>query len=182
MGRFYKPAEYTPVDNIYKLPAEAMMKAIANTDAMVDSGIEQNDLFEGALGKINSLSIDSERVKQIRDGYNSKIKESSQSLMNDPTNYRKYLPSIKQLGKELQTDMSSGEIAAIQSRVQALNDWDKVYKPLVGAKDGITPEAYTAMRNSFIKNICCNNNTHTSVFKTLDCFFSFFEIFTSQYH
>jgi len=150
-NRFYKAPTYNPVDYMYNLPAAQMMKAIAVTDAAVDNAVQQTDLFGNAVSKINHLTSDNERVLQIQDTYNKRIQDTAKALQADPTNYRKQMPLIRSLGREISTDMATGEIAAIQANAAKLNQWDTMYAPLV-AKGEITPDAYRKMKTAFVKN------------------------------
>ncbi len=150
MGRFFRTTNGQQLDFMSKLPVDLMMRGIQTTDAANDELYQQTDLFGNAVAKINHLTPDAERVKAIQQQYQQRIEEVTKALQENPTDYRKQMPLVKNLSRELTNDMTNGEIAAIQSNASKLAEWDKIHKPLVGAKDGISPEAYTAMKSAFI--------------------------------
>lgn len=159
MGRFYKTTEGQQLDYMSKLPIDLMLKGLQQSEQGTDEVYNTTDLIGNSLTKVNHLTSDDARVKLIQDEYNKRIEEVTNDLASDPTNYRKKMPLVRALTKDLTNDMTSGELAAIQGNYSRLNEWDKTYKPLVGAKDGITPDAYRRMRSAFISQFDKNGGT-----------------------
>ena len=92
MGRFYQTAKPTFVrDNVYTPPFELISKVIANAD----SQIQEN---ENALISLNDklqaqgLAVDKPRLKEIINGYHSKIDELTTKLQKNPLEFTKDTP------------------------------------------------------------------------------------------
>lgn len=136
MGRFYQTAKPTFVrDNVYTPPFELISKVIANAD----SQIQEN---ENALISLNDklqaqgLAVDEPRLKEIINGYHSKIDELTAKLQKNPLEFRRETGNIRGLGREVADNWLHGEVAAIQGNKVARDKFVKEYTDRVKDKEG----------------------------------------------
>lgn len=125
MGRFYKTSSANPMDYMYKLPEEMMMNVLNNSETQIDNIYQQSDFLNSALAKVKYLTPDKERVEAITKSYGSEIDNIVKTLGTDVSQWRKYLPAIKDLGRKVDKDFSTGEIGKIQSNYNSYQEYDK---------------------------------------------------------
>lgn len=128
MGRFYRTARPTFVDgNIYTPPIELMQGVLATHEKRTDDLVAQTELLEGAVDSIQHLNFDkeNERVQQIQSKYKDAVDGITQKIYDNPLEYRKHLPQIKQLQKEMMNDKTSGEWYNIEQRYGDYQNWLK---------------------------------------------------------
>jgi len=124
MGRFYSTNTPQNVDFVYKPPFEIMAKAIQNADLANDEIYDQAKLFNDDIVKVNFLEKDRELVAQKQKQYQDEISGVTTEI-SDPRNWRKALPKVRDIGRRLQTDLSTGGFGAVQKNYQKLADWEK---------------------------------------------------------
>lgn len=149
MGRNYRTTNAEQVDFMYKLPEKYMLQAIQTADAGNDAIYAQTDLLGNAVLNINHLTTDQERVNQKQEEYNSRIAEVTNPLAENHADYRKHMPAVRTLSRDLETDMKVGEISAIQSNATKMSEWDKAEKAKLAAGK-ITVDAYNKAKSAFL--------------------------------
>jgi len=128
MGRFYRTARPTFVDdNIYTPPVELMQGVLATHEKRTDDLISQSDLLDGAVDSIQHLNFEAEneRVKQLQTKYKESVDGITQKIYENPLEYQKHLPQLKQLQKEMMNDKTSGEWYNIEQRYGDYQNWLK---------------------------------------------------------
>lgn len=158
MGRFLKVADVNRPDFMYDLPENLMMKAIDVADT-------QNQALDATIGTDrNALSIpyhpnDEEYVKQWASSWNNKINSAADNLNQDRANWRQYMNPIKDLGRQLETDLTSGDASRIianakarQSGIKQLDDWREENMKDPEANKGIINSQYQAYKASAEQN------------------------------
>jgi hypothetical protein len=111
MGRFYKTASPQMVDFMYKIPEQAILKAIEGTDKQIDTEYLYKTETEKLLQK-KALSPDEARQKEKLAGYQKEIDEVSQLLSTSPLAALKDKQRIRDLQSKIYQDVTRGEIAA----------------------------------------------------------------------
>lgn len=149
MGRNYRTTNAEQVDFMYKLPEKYMLQAIQTADAGNDAIYAQTDLLGNAVLNINHLTTDQERVNQKQEEYNNRIAEVTNPLAENHADYRKHMPAVRTLSRDLETDMKVGEISAIQSNATKMSEWDKAEKAKLAAGK-ITVDAYNKAKSAFL--------------------------------
>lgn len=128
MGRYYQTAKPNFVQgNIYTPPVELMQNLLAVNEKRTDDLISKSELLEGTVDTINHLNFDEEnkRVKNIQSKYKTAIDDITQKIYDNPLEYKKHLPSLKQLQKEIINDKTSGEWYNIERRQSDYAAWLK---------------------------------------------------------
>jgi hypothetical protein len=125
MGAFYQTSSPTQVDYGYQLPAELMAKVIENADAQNDLQLNQLDIMGDSMAKVAFLDKDRERTQQILSGYGSQADALTADLYNNPQDVRKRMGTIRTLGRQLKSDYTSGELAAIMGNRNQYYSWLK---------------------------------------------------------
>ena len=152
MGRFYKTSVSQFVDkNIYTPPWELMSKVIANTD----SQIQENETALLSLHdklQAQSLAVDEPRLKEIINGYTNQIDELAGKIQQNPLEFRRDTGAIRNLGRQIHTDWTQGEVAAIQGNKSARDAWVKEHLERTKAKQGyVTQDDVTFANSAFDK-------------------------------
>jgi len=140
MGRFYSTNVPRSVDYAYKPPFELMMKAIANSDAQTDEIYNQADLLENEMLKVKFMEQDQGRVKAKQDYYKEKIGELTGAIAENPLEWRRAMPKLRNTSRELKQDLNAGEIARIQENRAAMDAFEaqsqkQMQSGLLGASD-----------------------------------------------
>lgn len=134
MGNLYKTSAISPQDYMYQLPAEMMLKVLDFNEGQIDDIYNKSDLFNKSLLSIKSLTPDTEDVNRIQKDYGSKIDAMTKELSKDATQWRKYRQPIKDLGREIEQDFTSGEIGQIQKNYTLAQEYDKILAEAVKDK------------------------------------------------
>ena len=113
MGRFYKTSAQTPVDYMYELPKELMIKAVQNTDASITK-TEQGVAALTENLKLQYLNADAEAAKEKLEGYRNQIDEVSNQIKKNPMAFKRQTPVIRDLSRTIQEDFLTGEASKIQ--------------------------------------------------------------------
>lgn len=111
MGRFYKTASPQMVDFMYKIPEQALLKAIEGTDKQIDT----ENLYVTESQKLlqkKALSPDEQRQLELIKQHQQGIDEVSQMLASSPLAALKDRQKIRDLGKKIYEDVTRGELAA----------------------------------------------------------------------
>ena len=119
MGRLYKTSSANTLDYMYKMPQQLMLGALQNTEAQIDNIYQQSDLLNNALTKVKYLTPDEQRVKEISQGYANEVDNITKAITQNPMEWRKYMPTIKDLGRKMNNDFTTGELGKIQGNYNA---------------------------------------------------------------
>ena len=96
-----------------------------NTEAQIDNIYQQSDLLNNALTKVKYLTPDEQRVKEISQGYANEVDNITKAITQNPMEWRKYMPTIKDLGRKMNNDFTTGELGKIQGNYNAYQEYDK---------------------------------------------------------
>lgn len=151
MGRFYKTSAANPMDYMYRIPAEMMMKVMQGNEMQIQNILNTTDLYNNTLLKVPHLTQDSDYVKEKQKYYNDKTTGISKAVLEDPLSWRKYQAPIKDIGRELQEDMLTGDLSKIQGSYNALQSFQKKYEKDL-QKGLIDRKEYEAILNSQVQN------------------------------
>ena len=157
MGRYFQTASPNFKNDYLYTPPWEMMKVVADKEeAEINNIIQQSELFKNALLNIQHLNgpDDIENVKNSQNYWNTKIDNLTGELMSNKGRHRELAGIMKNLGKELQEDFTTGQIAAIQSSPQALAAWENLDATKELKKKD--PQRYLAFKNKFMQDYLAN--------------------------
>lgn len=123
MGAFYQTSPTNNIDFMYQLPKELMMMGIQNADNQNDILNEKLALFDDKATTVPYLPQDKDRVQQKAKDYQDAVRQQAQVLKDNPQDWRKQMSNIRDLGRQLQTDLTTGELSSIQSNHAAYQNW-----------------------------------------------------------
>ena len=129
MGRFFQTAPTQFVeDYIYQPPWELMQQAAAKEQQIYDTAIATAKLFDNL--QIDHLQGEDDvyNVKEKQRYYAENAANIAKAIQNDPSKARQYMNNIEALSKELQKDVTTGDISKIQSSAQAYKNGKKIIK------------------------------------------------------
>lgn len=131
MGRFYQTAKPEFVDDfIYQPPWELMKEALGQEQSDYDVALAKADLFKNIDINYIEDPIEKEKVRQKQEYYASKADELTNSLYNSGNDWRKMMPQINNLKKELEADYKTGDINNIQKSAAAYKAMDEHLKTI----------------------------------------------------
>jgi hypothetical protein len=139
MGRFYKTSSANPMDYMYRIPAEMMMKVMQGNEMQIQDILNTTDLYDNTILKVPHLTQHNEKMKEKQKYYNDKTTGISKAILEDPVAWRKYQTTIKDIGRELQEDMLTGDLSKIQGSYNTLQEQLKKNQELAkkGMKGGV---------------------------------------------
>ena len=130
MARFYQTSQPNFLaDKMLELPYDLMSQVVLNADKNID---ETLDTATGLYGKLeaNALQQDRPRLQNIVKGYEESIDQLVNDIQKDPLAYSKKIGDIRALGRKVNTDFTTGEVAAIEERYNRDQQWWKEAKEL----------------------------------------------------
>ena len=126
MGRFFQTAPTQFVeDYIYQPPWELIQQAAAKEQQIYDAAVASTKIFDNL--QIDHLQGEDDvyNVKEKQRYYAENAANIAKAIQNDPSKARQYMNNIEALSKELQKDMTTGDISKIQSSAQAYKKWQE---------------------------------------------------------
>ena len=126
MGRFFQTAPTQFVeDYIYQPPWALMQQAAAKEQQIYDAAVASTKIFDNL--QIDHLQGEDDvyNVKEKQRYYAENAANIAKAIQNDPSKARQYMNNIEALSKELQKDMTTGDISKIQSSAQAYKKWQE---------------------------------------------------------
>ena len=126
MGRFFQTAPTQFVeDYIYQPPWELMQQAAAKEQQIYDAAVASTKIFDNL--QIDHLQGEDDvyNVQEKQRYYAENAANIAKAIQNDPSKARQYMNNIEALSKELQKDMTTGDISKIQSSAQAYKKWQE---------------------------------------------------------
>ena len=145
MGRFYETSDPNFVrDFVYTPPTDLFRLVAAKQQAYYDDAVNKISLLDSPVSNVNYLNgeKDRENVAKKQEYYNSKVQELLTAVQADPKNWRNNLGGIQELSKELQADLSTGDLADIQSSYNFNQQWEKEHKKIKESE----PARYEALK------------------------------------
>ncbi len=133
-------------DFMYDAPWELAAKAIDFNERQVDAVYSSQSLLGDALN-VNYLEHDASNVNAAKNKFNTEIDEVVTGLQKDPTQWRKAMPKIQNLGKEIKTELSSGKLGNAQKSYASYQQFLKENED-TKKKD---PQHFAEMSNLFLK-------------------------------
>ncbi|TXG82190.1 MAG: hypothetical protein E6R13_05370 [Spirochaetes bacterium] len=115
MGQFYRGTEATFLDDaMYKAPHELMGQAIAKKDKEIGDTVNSLTAYYDKL-TADTLEEDNPNARKIIEETRKRIDSAISGVLSDPMNYSVYLPEMKSIGRNIQTDWSSaGRIGTME--------------------------------------------------------------------
>ena len=157
MGRFYQTAKPRFTDNnIYQAPWQLMSSVIQANDQRTDNLLSKTEILEGVVDNIQHLNYEGEnnRVKKIQDKYRTKIDELTNKVYENPTEYRKNLPAIKKLQRDMLQDKTSGDWYNIEQRHSGYKNWLKENEKLKETN----PTLFNQLNNHWFNDVVNKSN------------------------
>ena len=131
MGRFFQTAPTQFVDNyIYQPPWELMQQAASQKQKVYDAAIASTKLFDNIPIEHLQGEDDVYNVQEKQRYYAENAANIAKAIQNDPSKAQQYLNNIDSLQKELQKDMTSGDLSKIIGSAQAYKKWQEDNKKL----------------------------------------------------
>jgi hypothetical protein len=136
MGRFYRTSTPNLVDNaMYQPPIELMAGVINNINTDIQQGqAEYQSLFDQLQAR--ALGPDQNRLKEIIGDYQAKINDLTTAIQDNPLEYRKQLGAIRNLGRDIKNNWSTGEVSAMQNNFAAREKFIADNTKRIKDKDG----------------------------------------------
>ena len=147
MGRFFQTAPTQFVeDYIYQPPWELMQQAAAKEQQIYDAAIASTKLFDNL--QIDHLQGEDDvyNVKEKQRYYAENAANIAKAIQNDPSKARQYMNNIEALSKELQKDMTSGDLSKIIGSAQAYKKWQEDNKK----RKEDDPSRYSAAERTYL--------------------------------
>lgn len=131
MGRFFQTAPTQFVeDYIYQPPWELIQQAAAKEQQIYDAAVASTKIFDNL--QIDHLQGEDDvyNVKEKQRYYAENAANIAKAIQNDPSKARQYMNNIEALSKELQKDMTTGDLSKIIGSAQAYKKWQEDNKKL----------------------------------------------------
>lgn len=110
MGRFYKTSSAMPLDYMYSINAPLMEKAITFNDQAITNNLSEVDK-EKQLINFDYVDKDKDNALAIQKQLQQKADDLATAIHNDPANWRKQQPQLRQFKQDLLNNFQSGEIS-----------------------------------------------------------------------
>ena len=126
MGRFFQTAPTQFVENyIYQPPWELMQQAAAKEQQIYDAAVASTKIFDNL--QIDHLQGEDDvyNVAEKQRYYAENAANIAKAIQNDPSKARQYMNNIEALSKELQKDMTSGDLSKIIGSAQTYKKWQE---------------------------------------------------------
>lgn len=131
MGRFFQTAPTQFIDNyIYQPPWELMQQAASQKQKIYDAAMASTKLFDNIPIEHLQGEDDVYNVQEKQRYYAENAANIAKAIQNDPSKAQQYLNNIDSLQKELQKDMTSGDLSKIIGSAQAYKKWQEDNKKI----------------------------------------------------
>lgn len=158
MSRFNKieKPEYVS-DFLYQPPWELIEKVAQKKQEDFSATMKSMDMLEGSLsvGYIPD-SKEKERLDTIQKFYQDKIDGFNDSLLGSPEDYKKYLPDMIKLGKDISKDLKTGELSNIQGSYNNYQSW--LQSDSVKKAQTEDPGLFETAKNKYLNDWRANPN------------------------
>ena len=158
MSRFniIEKPEYVS-DFLYQPPWELIEKVAQKKQEDFSATMKSMDMLEGSLsvGYIPD-PVEKSRLETIQKYYQDKIDSFNDNLLSNPNDYKKYLPDMIRLGKDINQDLKTGELSNIQGSYNAYQSW--LQSESVKKAQTEDPGLFETAKNKFLNNWRANSN------------------------
>lgn len=158
MSRFniIEKPEYVS-DFLYQPPWELIEKVAQKKQEDFSATMKSMDMLEGSLsvGYIPD-SVEKNRLETIQKYYQDRIDSFNENLLSNPNDYKKYLPDMIRLGKDINQDLKTGELSNIQGSYNAYQSW--LQSDSVKKAQTEDPGLFETAKNKFLNNWRANPN------------------------
>ena len=158
MSRFniIEKPEYVS-DFLYQPPWELIEKVAQKKQEDFSATMKSMDMLEGSLsvGYIPD-PVEESRLETIQKYYQDKIDSFNDNLLSNPNDYKKYLPDMIRLGKDINQDLKTGDLSNIQGSYNIYQSWlqsESVKKAQIE-----DPGLFETAKNKFLNNWRANPN------------------------
>ena len=143
MGRFYNAQADTPqfVEGMYTPPWELINSKLEENQKGYENTLATTNLFNDIDIQHIEDPVVKEQAQQIKDYYTGKATAITDAIKNDPTAWRKAMPNIQNLSRELQKDMKSGDIYNMQQSYASMAKFAEDNKDLRTSDPGLYNQA-----------------------------------------
>jgi hypothetical protein len=135
------PSEY--VDYMYQLPENAMLKAIEVADTKINKLNVEADTFDKYISSINALPNHKSIVDETVSNYRNKIDSIRKAIESNPSEYRKYLPDMRNISRSISNDKT---LKSAQERYNEYTNWKKTNDEL-STKNELDNVLYNRIKN-----------------------------------
>lgn len=154
MARFYRTASATPLDYMYKINVPLMERVIRANDQYITENLDQGLKMEALANSFPYMKDDEIRAQEISQGYSSKIDDIVSSIREDPANWRRRVPAMRDLSRKLAEDFKVGEISKISGNYgeyKKISDYiDKQAEQYAKTGKGLSAEEGRAYKEYFL--------------------------------
>ena len=158
MSRFniIEKPEYVS-DFLYQPPWELIEKVAQKKQEDFSATMKSMDMLEGSLsvGYIPD-SVEKNRLETIQKYYQDKIDNFNTNLLSNPNDYKKYLPDMIKLGKDINQDLKTGELSNIQGSYSAYQSW--LQSDSVKKAQTEDPGLFETAKNKYLNDWRANPN------------------------
>lgn len=156
MARHYRTSSSRPIDYISRVNLPLMEKAVSFEESLIDDTLKTTGLVGSTANAFEFAPHDAEDAARIMQYYTQQTEDISKSILEDPVNWRKHLPKIRDLSKTLMEDMKTGEISKISQNYKSLKDnlsyIEEREKEYLKSGKGLSPEDARAAKAYIMKN------------------------------
>lgn len=167
MARFYNTASGSPIDYMYRVPGEMMMNVLQFNEAQNDMIYDQASLLNDALAQVKYLNPDEGKVKELTSQYNQEVDNISNKLREDPLSWRRLNPNIRDLGRKIHTDFTTGDLGKIQANYNAYQEYDKYISDLEKAGK-LSPQTGQIFRSTALNNYTGFTDPNTGSYRAFN--------------
>ena len=158
MSRFniIEKPEYVS-DFLYQPPWELIEKVAQKKQEDFSATMKSMDMLEGSLsvGYIPD-SVEKNRLETIQKFYQDEIDNFNTNLLSNPNDYKKYLPDMIRLGKDINQDLKTGELSNIQGSYNAYQSW--LQSDSVKKAQTEDPGLFETAKNKYLNDWRANPN------------------------
>ena len=128
MGRFYKAATPTFTQGmVADLDTDLMLGTLKVHDDAFDEGVEEASGINSLFKDVENLKADNEIVNARKAEYSSRVDALQEQIAEDPANYKKYTSEIRQLTRDIQSDLDNGVFKRASENFAQEAEVSKVY-------------------------------------------------------
>lgn len=126
MSRFYTPAQAPQfIEGMYTPPWELINKNLEVNQQGYDNTLATTNLFNDLDIQHIDDPVIREQAEKIKSYYGDKSQAITEAIQKDPMAWKRAMPNIQNLGRELSKDMKEGDIARMGEQYNSLAKFTK---------------------------------------------------------
>ena len=126
MSRFYTPAQAPQfIEGMYTPPWELINKNLEVNQQGYDNTLATTNLFNDLDIQHIDDPVIREQAEKIKSYYRDKSQAITEAIQKDPMAWKRAMPNIQNLGRELSKDMKEGDIARMREQYNSLAKFTK---------------------------------------------------------